>query len=174
MDELKGKKIVMIIASEGYRDEELNVPLAFFKKRGADITIASSSLKTAKGTFGATAKPDILFSDIDVKNFDAIVFIGGTGSSEYWNDPKAHKIAKEAVSSGKVLAAICIAPATLANAGVLTGKKATVFPSEEAQLVSGGATYTAKGVEVDDKIVTANGPQNAEKFAEEIAKLLKK
>lgn len=63
-------------------------------------------------------------------------------------------------------------PGILANAGVLKGKKATVFPSEEDTLANGGALRTRQNVVVDGKIVTAPGPQAAQEFAEALAKLL--
>jgi protease I len=83
----------------------------------------------------------------------------------YFDDPVAQNIAKEAVRENKILAAICIAPVILANAGVLRNKKATVFPSEKETLINAGAQYTGKDVEVDGNIITASGPQAAEKFA---------
>ena len=173
MGDLKGKKIVMIIARENFRDEELNVPLAIFTKAGAEVTVASPSLSPAKGKLGAVVKPDILYSDIDPAAYDAVVFVGGPGAVQYLNDPRAHRIARETLGAGRVLAAICVAPAILANAGVLKGKKATVFPSDQDALVRGGARYTATGVEVDGTIVTADGPQSAAPFANAIVKLLK-
>jgi len=174
VSDIKNKKIVMIIASENFRDEELNIPLGNFKEGGAEVVIASSSLDAAKGMLGAVVKATLLYSDIDVNSFDAIVFIGGSGASEYWDDPTAHKIANDAASKGKVLAAICIAPVTLARAGVIEGKRATVWPSEKEQLVKAKVKYTAKAVEVDGNIVTANGPQSADRFSKEIIKLLSK
>ncbi|MBU1153352.1 DJ-1/PfpI family protein [bacterium] len=105
-------------------------------------------------------------------NYDAIVFVGGGGSSEYWNNPAAHKIAKEMAVMGKVVGAICIAPVILANAGILNGKKATVFPSEIERLKAKGAIYTCAGVEIDGRIITANGPQSAALFGEAIVAAL--
>jgi len=64
-----------------------------------------------------------LISKINIDNYDAVVFVGGGGATEYFNDSIAHKIVKESIAKGKVLAAICIAPNILANAGVLKGKK---------------------------------------------------
>ena len=174
MADLKGKKIAMIIAHEGFRDEELSVPAGIFKKAGADVKIASSSVSAAKGKLGMTITPDLLYSDINAKDYDAVIFVGGPGSSQYWNDPKAHKIVKDAANFNKVLAAICAAPPTLGNAGVLKGKKATCFPDEGKLLTAAGAEYTARGVEVDGNIVTGNGPQSAKAFAEEVVKLLSK
>jgi protease I len=173
MENLKGKRIVMIIAHENFRDEELNAPLAIFQNAGAEVIIASSELAVAKGKFGALIMPDILYSDIDPKKYDAVVFVGGPGAVQYLDDSQAHRIARETLSAGRVLAAICIAPAILAKAGVLKGKSATVFPSDQNALIDGGARYTAKGVEVDGSIVTADGPQSAAPFANEIVKLLK-
>ncbi len=54
---LDGKKIVMIIAHENYRDEELEVPLQMFKKAGVDVAIASTALTPATGMLGGTVTP---------------------------------------------------------------------------------------------------------------------
>ncbi|MBC7348303.1 MAG: DJ-1/PfpI family protein, partial [Clostridia bacterium] len=78
----------------------------------------------------------------------------------------------EAAEQGKVLGAICLAPVTLANAGVLAGRKATVFSPEAKRLEAAGAKYTGAGVEIDGRIVTASGPENAKDFGEAIAALL--
>jgi len=172
MPKINGKKIVMIIAKNNFRDEELQEPQKIFIKQGAEVTIASSSLKTATGMFGAKAKPDILINNVKVEDYDAIVFVGGSGASEYWNNPTAHKIAKEAVESKKILCAICIAPVTPANAGVLEGKRATVWSSEAGKLRAKGANYTGKDVEVDGNIITGNGPEAAKKFGEVIVNAL--
>ncbi|MDD5449396.1 MAG: DJ-1/PfpI family protein [Candidatus Omnitrophica bacterium] len=174
MGELSAKKIAMIIAHEGFRDEELSVPLEIFKKAGADVKVASTSLESAKGKLGMRITPDVLYTDIDMKDYDAVVFVGGPGSPVYWDDPVAHKIAQAAARPPKVLAAICAAPPTLANAGLLKGKRVTSFPAEKDRLVAKGALHTGKGVEVDGNIVTGDGPRSAAKFAEEIIRLLKK
>jgi len=171
--DLAGKRVVMIIAHNGFRDEELMEPKEILEGEGAEVVVASSSLDEAHGMKGATVKPDILLDDIDVSKFDAVIFVGGVGASEYWNNPKAHQIAKEALDSGKVVTAICIAPVTLANAGILKGKKATVFPSEREKLRAAGAIYTGRDVEEDGMIVTGNGPSAARKFGQTIAEKLK-
>jgi len=166
------KRVVLIIAAKGFRDEELQRPQAILKRAGVQIAIASSSLSTATGMLGGTAKPDLLLRDVKVEDYDAVVFVGGAGSSEYWNDPTAHALARKAVEAGKVLGAICIAPVTLANADLLRGKKATVWSTEAPRLKAGGAVYTGKGVEVDGRIITADGPASAEAFGNAIRKAL--
>lgn len=170
----KTMKVAMIIAKDGFRDEEYLQPKEVLTKSGIVVDTFSSSTGTAKGMLGAKVKVDKTIDELNVDDYDGIIFVGGVGSSEYWDNTKAHKIAQDAVSKNKVLAAICIAPVTLAKAGVLKGKKATVFSSEVVQLKSYGASYTGKDVEVDGKIVTGSGPHAAKKFGETIRDLLLK
>jgi len=172
MSKLQGKKVLMIIASNDFRDEELFKPRELFIKEGMEVVLASSSLETSRGMLGGTAKPDILISEVRVEEFDVIVFVGGMGASEYWDDPIAREIVKKAVSLDKLICAICIAPVTLANAGILEGKKATVFPSEANRLKNKGVIYTGKDVEVDGNIITAKGPQVANEFGKTIIRIL--
>jgi protease I len=174
MSKLQGKKILMIIASQNFRDEELFKPRELFIKEGMEVILASSSLETSRGMLGETAKPDILIGEVKVEEFDVIIFVGGMGSSEYWDDPVAREIVKKTVSLDKLICAICIAPVTLANTGILDGKKATVFRSEVKAIKKKGAIYTAKAVEVDGNIITAEGPQAAEEFGKTIINLLLK
>ena len=150
----------------------LQKPESVLEQRGAQVTIACSSLGVATGAKGMKVTPDILLDAVKVEDYDAVIFVGGPGSSEYWDDPKAHSIARETVTADKILGAICIAPVTLANAGVLTGKRATVFSSERGRLEAGGAIYTGTDVEVDGKIITGNGPGVAEEFGRSIARIL--
>ena len=173
--ELTGKKVLMIIASKNFRDEEYIKPKEVLSKAGAQIITASSSKNVSQGVLGAKVKPDILISEVeDAGDYDAIIFVGGAGSQEYWDNSTAHKIAKEAAAQNKVIAAICIAPATLANAGILKGRKVTAFPSVKTQLVFKGANYTGKTVEIDGNIITGSGPESAEDFGKAIAKALAK
>ena len=168
------KKAVMIIAPEGFRDEELLIPKQVLGDNGIEVKIASTSLTQAKGKLGARVVPDMLVSDININDFDVIISVGGKGSLQYWNDALAHKIFKDAFSSGKLVAGICSGAVTLAKAGILKGKRATVFPGDAQELISAGVNYTANPVEKDGKIITASGPSAAADFAEEIVKELKK
>ena len=85
----------------------------------------------------------------------------------------ALSLAQKFYNAGKITAAICIAPVILANAGLLNGKKATSFPSEENALEDKGAAFTGNPVEADGLIVTAEGPKAARDFGKKIAQLLK-
>lgn len=162
----------MIIAPRNFRDEELFHTKEELEASGNSVTIASTTTDTATGMLGGTAKPDITINDVNVDDYDAVVFVGGTGSSIYFNDLKAHEIARTANGKGKLVCAICIAPSTLANAGLLRGKRATSYSSEESNLRSKGANYTGNPVEKDGNTITADGPSSAREFGRMIAKSL--
>lgn len=168
------KSILMIVAPENFRDEEFLEPKAVFEKMGMKVTIASKGVKTAKGKLGASVEIDKDISAVNVDEYDAIIFVGGNGSSVYFEDSDALEIAKEAYENGKVIAAICIAPSILANAGILEGKNATCYSSESSNLETQGAKYTGKDVEIDGKIITSNGPKPAAKFGKAIAEAVNK
>ena len=169
----KSKKALLVVAFSNFRDEELFDTQAELEKAGIETTIASTRTGTAKGMLGGEAQVQIAIDDADSADYDAIVFIGGGGASIYFNNSRAHELAKSAYSSGKILAAICIAPSILANAGMLKGKKATCFPSEAQNLKSKGAICTGKPVEIDGRIITADGPKSAHSFGKAIANALK-
>ncbi len=165
-------KILMIIAPVDFRDEELFRTKEIFEKKGFQVTVTSKEICLAKGMLGATTQIDKSLESVNVNEYEAVVFIGGSGASMYFDDKTALNIAKNAKSLNKVIGAICIAPSILANAGVLEGKNATCYPSERKNLSAKGAKYIESEVIVDGRIVTADGPKSAEKFGIKIAELL--
>jgi protease I len=172
---LKGKKAVMIVAPVGFRDEECFEPKDILEKSGVEVKIASKNTQKAIGKLGGTIDVDLNLSEVDVNDYDAVIFIGGPGAANYTKDKEALRIAQDTVKKNKLLAAICIAPTILASAGVLKGKNATVWNADgnqSAVLENAGATYVRKPVVVDGKLITADGPQSAKAFGKEIVKAL--
>jgi protease I len=168
----KGKKALFIIAAKDFQEQEFSRPFSELSQSGVEITVASTVSGEAVGADGAKARVDIQLADARVDDFDAIVFIGGPGASQYVDDPLAHSLAQEAMKKKKLVAAICMGPLILAKAGILKGKKATVFPTLAEQLKQEGAKYSAKPVERDGRIITADGPDSAAAFGQEIIKAL--
>ena len=167
----------MVIAFRGFQDREYFVSRGVFLEAGFEVAAASSRKGTALGSAGGEERVGLALGELAPADFDAVVFIGGPGAAKFIGDAEAGRIAKEAVRAGKILGAICIAPAILAEAGVLKGKRAVVWSSEldksaVKMLEAGGASPAAGHVAVDGKIVTANGPPAAEEFAAEIVRLL--
>jgi protease I len=162
----------MIIAPERFRDEELFITKEKLEKAGHTTVSASIAKGICRGSRGGFATATIALPEIQIQNYDAVVFVGGRGSKIYYANSDALRIAKEMYERGKVTTAICLAPVILANAGVLKGKKATVAGTEAKTIESKGAIYTGPGVMVDGNIVTGNAPKSSRLFGQKIGELL--
>jgi len=167
--------ILMIIAPENFRDEEYFEPKQLFEQAGFAVTTASTRAGKIKGSQGGVATADFGIQMIDPKDYEAVVLVGGSGAREFFENEKLHSLLQEFYEGGKLTTAICVSPNTLANAGLLEGKQATIWKEEEliANLQAKGGNYTGLAVTIDGNIVTANGPQAAKEFAQEIIELLK-
>ena len=172
LSQVQGKKVVMVVPLRNFWDIELTAVKEIFEQNGLRVTIASSTLKEARGMFGTEIKPDVVLSKVRGSLYDAIVFVGGEGAIQYWDDPHAHRLVKTAVKEGKVLGAISIAPITLANTKVLKGRRATVWSTLGKRLQGSGAIYTGNRLEVDGNIVTADSYEAAEEFAKTILSMI--
>jgi len=170
------KNILMIVPPKDFREEELFVPKGIFEDNGYKVEIASSKTPAGrvKGLAGAQARVDLLLSDVMVDRYDAVVLVGGPGAKVFWQDVQVLLIVQEAKTKHRVVGAISQAPVTLANAGLLKGKKATVLKSEVSKIRMKGAQYVPVEVVADDNIVTASGPFEAEEFADKILEELEK
>jgi protease I len=176
---LEGKSIAMVIAFRDFRDIEYFVPRDILAEAGAKILTISSQKGTAVGADGGEVEVDLTSSEFRAEDFAAVVFVGGPGMGKNLDNKEFQEIARQTVKAGRVLAAICIAPALLAKAGQLSGRKATVWssPLEKSAikiLREGGADYQDEDVVIDGRIVTANGPAAAKKFAEALLGVLTK
>jgi len=169
-------KIAIIISFKNFRDEEYFIPKEIFEDNGFEVKTISTEKGIAIGGDGGEAKVDLCLSNLDINKFDALVFVGGPGAYAFIEDESVWQIIRQARDKGKLLSAICIAPAILAKAGVLEGKKATIWSSLMDKksikiLQENGAKYIDKAVVQDGKIITANGPTAAKGFAEKIVQM---
>jgi protease I len=166
------KKAVLIVARENFHDEELFETRRALDAASVQTVIASARMGFAVGMAGNRAEVNVMVSRLSVDDYGAVVFLGGLGAIEYFENPAVLSIARQAVAKGKVVAAISIAPTILANAGVLTGKRATSFITERDRLQQAGAVYTGVPVQRDGSIITAVSPLAASQFGRAIADAL--
>jgi len=164
----KQKKVLMVVAQKDFEDCELFEPKTILEIAGAKVFVASVTANTATGSQGRTIKPDLKISDAKASNYDAIVVVGGTGViGTLWEDKPLRKLLQEANSQNKIVSAICAAPPTLAKAGLLKDKNATMFPWDDGikELTKdSGATYVNEEVVVSGNIVTGRNPDASRAF----------
>jgi protease I len=168
-------KVLIVIAPEKFRDEELAEPVAALTKAGIGYDIASTRRGTCTGMMGGKATANLSLDDVDHKAYDGIMIIGGAGAQAHlWDDEMLQPIVRFFSDKMKVVGAICLAPVVLARAGILKGKKATYSENPVAfrEMKAGGAVLVNQPVVAESRIVTANGPAASKEFAATFIKML--
>lgn len=169
------KKVALIIAHQGYQHIEYGEAKKILEKAGFAVVTVSDKLGTATGKDNSTTKVDNLISDLNVKDYAGIFFIGGPGALEHLDNQVSYKLLQTARASHIPIGAICISTRILAKAGVLDGKEATGW-NDDKELPGiyrdYHVSYVPTDVVVCDAIITATGPATASQFASEIVTLL--
>lgn len=157
--------MVYVHLATGFEEVEALTAIDILRRAGIEVkSVSVTGEKMVEGTHGIKVEADILFEETDYKSCEMIVLPGGMPGA---TNLEAHTGLMERIRSfgaeGKKLAAICAAPLALGTAGVIEGKKATIYPGMEDRLK--GATPTGDTVTVDENIITGKGPAFAMEFA---------
>ncbi|MDP3917474.1 MAG: DJ-1/PfpI family protein [Nanoarchaeota archaeon] len=164
--------VLMVIAPDGFRDEEYFHVREELEKAKNKVMVASLKDVAVSSVEKKEVVVDLLIDEADVADYDAMIISGGPGASIYFEEEKILEMCYQTIEQGKILGAICIAPGILARAGVLSGKKATSFESEKSNLDEAGAITSDSHVVVDGQIITADGPQASREFGKRIVEML--
>ncbi len=177
MRNLKGKSIA-ILATDGYEQSELEVPLARFEEAGAKVDIVSPRPGVIKswhhGDWGRTVDVGRLLSDVSADDYDALVLPGGVINPDRLRVERAAiELIRSFWTRNKVVAAICHGPWLLVEAGIVRGRNVTSYRSIRTDVINAGGIWQDSGVVVDQGLVTSRKPSDLESFclkvAEEIA-----
>lgn len=169
---LSEKKVLMVVPHQDFNDEEYDRVKKVLESKGIKVTTGSSYVGEIRGLKGTSTRSTVEVGSVKYYDYDALVFIGGPGARRFIEHEKVVKLAKDA--EYKILGAIGVGPAILAKAEVLKGKKATADRSMADFMESKGSIFTGQPVQVDSKIVTAEGPKYAEQFANALMEVLQK
>src|SRR5579859_3345313 len=150
--------IAFLAAAEGTEQVELTEPWQAVKAQGGRPVLVSP----AEGKIqmfnhldrGDTWDVDVQAEAARVDDYAGLVLPGGVANPDQLRtDPAAVAFVRGFFDAGKPVAAICHAPWTLIEAGVLRGRTLTSWPSLRTDLVNAGATW------VDEEVVQCeNGP----------------
>ncbi len=166
-------KNIAVLFADGTEEIEGLTPVDILRRAGAKCDIVSVGEEFLTGSHGIVIKADKLVKDIDKTEYDAVVIPGGMpGATNIAKNKDATSLIEYAVKHDKLVASICASPAVvLANNGFVKGKKATCYPASQFIDLM-GENYTGADVEIDENLITANGPKSAFKFSLEIIKAL--
>ncbi|MCU0428977.1 MAG: DJ-1/PfpI family protein [Cytophagaceae bacterium] len=169
------KKILMILASERFRDIEYITPRAFFEAAGCEVHTTSTTLKST-GRFGFQVHHPMVLSDVKPDDYQGVFLVGGIGSLQYLEDEQAKKIVHSFYVQKKPVAAICAAPRNLLHWGMLKGKMVTGHNGDGSfyafALQHGAHPMVEQTTVFDGGILTGNGPEASEECALKFLDLL--
>ncbi len=148
---------------------EAIAPIDVLRRAGVRVTLAGVNALTVKSSRNIGVQAEAFLKDIQDLP-DAVILPGGLpGAANLAKSEEVSKFVKKMSAAGKLVAAICAAPAVvLAPLGILDGKKATCYPSCERDF-SSKTVHVQERVVVDGNIITSQGPGTAFEFALEIA-----
>lgn len=168
MSDLSNVRVLMM-ATDGFEQDELMKPREALIEAGAQVTLAS--LKTAPitgekgGEKGERITPDTTIDAVDTDDYDALVLPGGVGNPDKLRmNERAVEIVGEFVDDDKLVAAICHAPWLLVEADVVAGREVTSWPSVRTDLSNAGAHVVDREVVVDGKLITSRKPDDIPAF----------
>jgi protease I len=175
-DKLKGKRVA-IVATDGFEQVELTEPQKYLKGEGAEVHVISLKTGTIKGwdktDWGDKVDVDKVIDDAQVADYDALVLPGGQINPDKLRmEPTVVDFVREFAHSGKVVAAICHGPWTLIEAGVVSGKHMTSWPSLKTDLRNAGAEWQDSEVVVDGNLITSRKPEDLDAFNKKIEERL--
>ncbi len=168
----KMQKTALVILAEGFEEVEAIGPVDVLRRAGVRVTLAGVNSLIVKSSRNIRIQVDALLKDIqDIP--DAVILPGGLpGATNLAKSEEVAKLVKKVNVAGKLVAAICAAPAVvLAPLGILNGKKATCYPGCESDF-SSKTVHSQERVVKDGNVITSQGPGSALEFALEIVREL--
>ena len=162
-------KTALVILAEGFEEVEAIASVDLLRRAGVRVTIAGVTDLQVKSCRQLRIGADILLRDL-VEIPDAVILPGGIpGATNLAKSKEVAELVKKMNGAGKIVAAICAAPAAvLAPLGILDGKRATCYPGCESDF-SKKTTQSKERVVVDGNIITSQGPGTVFEFALMIA-----
>jgi protease I len=176
-DQLKGKRIAILVANEGVEQVELTSPRDALSEAGADLDLLAPEDDEIQAfnhlDKGGTFTPDKAVGEADPDDYDGLVLPGGVANSDQLRtDTDAVQFVRAFFEAGKPVGAICHAPWTLINAGVVDGRTLTSWPSLQTDLRNAGAEWVDEEVHVDQGLVSSRKPDDLDAFNAKIVEEL--
>lgn len=175
---LSGKRVAILIAPRGTEDPEFAKPKAALEQEGAVVTVVGLEIGEATTVNhdldpGLAYKVDKAVTDVSASVFDALVVPGGcVGADKLRGSSAAIALVREFFAGSKPVGAICHAPWTLVEAGVVEGRTLTSYPTLQTDIRNAGGTWVDQEVCVDGGLVTSRNPHDLPAFCAELVEAI--
>jgi len=167
-DQLRGKRIAILV-EQGFEQVELTSPLEALRAEGAETDLVSPRDGKVKGwemtDWGDEFDVDVPLSRADASQYHGLLLPGGVmNPDKLRRNEDAQRFVRAFFEAGKPVAAICHAPWTLIDAGVVRDREVTSYHSIQQDLKNAGAKWVDREVVVDQGLVTSRNPDDLPAF----------
>lgn len=159
---------VLALIFDGFEELEATAPFALLRRAGIELTIASNRFEVV-GTHFLHLTDVSLITEINYKEYDALLIPGGPHYRFIENFGYSLDIIKYFMENNKLVCAICAAPTILGRLGLLKNRNYTCFTSMNEDF---GGNYIDKYVVRDGNLITAKSAAASIDFAFEIIEAL--
>ena len=165
---LKGKNIAIVMA-DGFEEIEFTSPSQALKEAGANVTVLTPKQEAVKAwdttDWSKSYASDGAVEEADANQFDALMLPGGVMNPDNLRgNAKAITFISEFLKQKKPVAAICHAPQTLIETGLLKDRTLTSYSSIKTDLKNAGANWQDSEVVVDGNLITSRKPDDLPAF----------
>ena len=178
-NELQGRKVAILLAPVGSEQVEFTEPKKAVEDAGAEVDVVGIQTGEAQTmnsdvNMGETFTVEKTFSDVSVKDYDALIVPGGTvGADKLRASDEAVGFVHGFFEQEKPVGVICHGPWTLVEADVVRGRTLTSYPSLQTDIRNAGGEWVDEEVVTDQGLVTSRNPDDlpafCSKLVEEIA-----
>jgi protease I len=167
------KAKVVILATHGFEQSELEVPLQRLRHAGAEVVVVSPEKGQIRGwkdkDWGESVNVDKVLGEVSADDYDAIVLPGGQINPDLLRiNAQALQLIRDFLDSGKVVAAICHAPWLLIEVNAVRGRQVTSYKSIKTDIVNAGGRWLDREVVTDAGLITSRDPGDLEAFCVKI------
>lgn len=167
---LEGMRVA-ILAADMFEQVEMTEPRKALQQAGAQTVLVSPKDGEVQGANhydkADRFKVDMALDRANPEEFDALMLPGGVANPDQLRmNPKAVQFVKAFFDAGKPVAAICHAPWTLVEAGVVRGRRMTSWPSLQTDIRNAGGNWVDEINVTDQNLTTSRKPDDIPKFNE--------
>lgn len=154
---------VLVPLAVGCEELEAVTVIDLLRRAGIEVTVAGLEPGPVTASRGVVLLPDVELDAVLEQDFDMIVLPGGAaGAARLRDDARVQRLLRRLADAGRYTAAICAAPAALAAAGLLAGRRVTGYPGTLDGVA--GIDYRQEPVVQDGRVITSRGPGTALDF----------
>ena len=167
------KSRIAILATDGFEQSELLLPLRQLRRAGAGVDVVSLKPGTIRGWNKDHWDQEVdvgkQLEDVSAEDYSLLVLPGGQINPDRLRlEAKAVDFVKAFASAHKPIAAICHGPWLLIEAGALKGRKVTSYPSIRTDVTNAGGIWVDEEVVVDGNVITSRKPDDLPAFIAKI------